>query len=116
MRKIDKYENLCQELPKLQGVLCDSLQCETLNIKKIDHSCKKFATCKASHPILDKAAYVIYSPYVRRADHKFEKFIFIDALGETLCHVGGDELDLHGMIADCLNLKINEEYKYAEKG
>ncbi len=111
MKTIDKYTNIEKELPNLVPVLKEALQSDFLDIRRVDKDCEKYK-CEREHAcFLNDAAYVIYSPYVEKADHHSELFVFIDESGKTLCHVGGTEMELYGLIKPCENLKLSEDYK-----
>jgi hypothetical protein len=105
-----KYKDLEERLPKLQQVLCSSLQNDFLEIRKIDKSCDKFQKLSEEHPELEESVYVIFSKYIKREDHQNETFVFIDAKGEALCHVSGREIALYGMLEGC-GLEMNEDYQ-----
>ena len=105
----DKFTNLDTRLPKLQQVLCASLQTDFLEIKKINTACEKFQKLAQQIPEVKGAVYVIFSKYIKREDHENEIFVFIDAQGETLCHVSGRDIALYGMLEGC-GLEVNEEY------
>lgn len=104
-----KFKNLEADLPKLQAVLCTSLQNDFLEIRKIDKTCDKFQKLLGDYPELDKSVYVIFSKYIKREDHHNEMFVFIDDEGETVCHVSGREIALYGMLEGC-GLEVNEEF------
>ena len=113
MKTIDKYSNLDETLPELPKVLKDALQTDFLEVKSVEKTCEKYQTECAAIPMLNKASYVIYSPYIKKADHEHEIFIFVDELGKILCHVGGVEMELYGLIKPCNKLHLSEEYKNA---
>jgi hypothetical protein len=104
-----KFRNLEERLPKLQQVLCSSLQSDFLEIRKINISCEKFQKLAEKIPEIKEAAYVIFSKYIKREDHENETFVFIGDTGETLCHVSGREIALYGMLEGC-GLEVSEEY------
>lgn len=104
-----KFSNLEERLPKLQQVLCSSLQNDFLEIRKIDKSCEKFQRLAEKKPELKDAEYVIFSKYMKREDHENETFVFIGDNGETLCHVSGREIALYGMLEGC-GFEVSEEY------
>lgn len=110
MKAISKYENLQTLLPNLQSVLYDSLQKEILDIKRVNFSCEKYVKACMNHKELENAEYVIYSPYITRENHKYEKFVFIDATGHTICHLSGEELELYDMMVPILELHESKEY------
>lgn len=100
-----KYENLHEQLPCLQCVLEESIQAGFVDIKTVDHDCTKFLTVVDAHPKLKDAAFVVYSPYMRKQDHRYEQFVFLDKEGKSLGHISGAEMELYGLIAPCTNLK-----------
>ena len=105
----DKFSNLEERLPKLQQVLCASLQTDFLEIRKIDKSCEKFQKLAEKIPEIKSAVYVIFSKYIKREDHENETFVFIDGEGESVCHVSGRDIALYGMLEGC-GLEVSEEY------
>ena len=115
MYRILKYSNIENELPNLVQVLRDALQSDFLNIRLIDKSCDKYIRECGKFCTLAEAKYVIFSPHVKKEDHKHEVFVFIDETGNTLCHVGGGDMDLHGLIQPISNLELSEEYKSVVK-
>jgi hypothetical protein len=110
MPTVERYKNLHEELPKLQEVLLHSIQSDILEIRKIDKACDKFAKVIAKRPALKDAEYVIYSKYVKKSEHRFEKFVFVDPNGSMVGHVSGQEIELYGMVGQCLNLSLSPEY------
>ncbi|MDF1883112.1 hypothetical protein JHD49_04095 [Sulfurimonas sp. SAG-AH-194-C21] len=112
MGYIVKYENLHTELPKLQTVLLNTIQSECLEIKSIDKTCKKYINNCSKIPKLTKAHYVVYSKYIAKENHKYEKFIFLDNDGLEICDVSGVEMELYGILNTCENLFLSEEYKH----
>lgn len=113
MSNIDKYSNIKEELPKLPEVLLNTIQSDVLEIKSIDKECEKYIkTCSKMQEFKD-AFYVVYSKYVDRDNHKYEKFIFLSKDGEELFDVSGAEMELHGLLA-CTNLKFTPEYEAVE--
>jgi hypothetical protein len=105
----NKFRNLEERLPKLQQVLCSSLQTDFLEIRKINKSCEKFQKLAEKIPEIKEAVYVIFSKYIKREDHEKETFVFISDTGETLGHVSGREIALYGMLEGC-GLEVSEEY------
>ena len=75
MSNIDKYENIQNELPQLQKVLLDAIQSDFLEIQSVERECEKYLS--ACHKIknLEKAYFVIFSKYIKKSDHRYEKFI-----------------------------------------
>jgi hypothetical protein len=91
-------------------VLRDAIQSEFLEIKKIEKECEKYiATCE-KFPELKKAEYVIFSHHIKKNEHKYEIFVFIDGEGNTVRHITGAEMELYGLLGSCSNLHISEEY------
>ncbi|MBU0632972.1 hypothetical protein KKA17_10040 [bacterium] len=111
MKKIDKYTNIEKELPNLAQVLKEALQTDFLAIRRVDKNCEKYQKECESICFLNDAAYVVYSPHIKKADHHSELFVFLDETGKTLCHVGGAEMELYGLVKPCDNLELSDEYK-----
>jgi hypothetical protein len=107
--KSEKYSNIDDALPSLTCVLKDAIQSEMLEIKKVDKMCTKFLKAQQEHPVLSNAEFVVYSPYVRKEDHPFEHFVFLDRSGKSLCHISGTELELYGLLDPCTNLLMSED-------
>ncbi len=111
MHRVVKYSNIENELPNLVKVLSEALQTDFLQIRLIDKECDKYIKeCSNGCP-LTEATYVVYSPHVKREDHQNELFVFLDDTGNILCHVGGHNLELYGLLKPMNNLSISEEYK-----
>jgi len=115
MNTVDKYINIEDELPNLLKVLKDTIQSEVLEIKRVDNSCDKYKSECERCTTLKQAKYVVFSPYIKKEDHKYEQFIFLDETGNTLCHAGGRDFELYGMLQPCSNLKETQEYHFADK-
>lgn len=115
MRGIEKYDNLKEVIPHLQEVLVSAIQSEFLEIKKINKECEKFIAACAHMPELKNAEYVIFSHHLKKNEHKYEMFVFIDAAGNIVRHVTGREMELHGLLDSCANLHVSEEYVEAEE-
>ncbi len=115
MRGIEKYDNLKEVVPKLMPVLTEAIQSEFLEIKKIDKNCEKFLAACEEHPELKNAEYVIFSQHMKKNEHKYEMFVFIDAEGKMSGHLSGAELELYGLLAACPNLHLSEEYEEQQK-
>jgi len=110
MLGIEKYDNLKEVMPNLMPVLRDAIQSEFLEIKKIDKKCQKFiATCE-HFPELKRADYVIFSQHIKKNEHKYEMFVFIDAEGNVVRHVTGAEMELYGLLGACTNLHLSHDY------
>jgi len=114
MNHVDKYEHLEQKLPKLPKVLLNTIQSEVLEIKNVDKSCDKFKKICEQYPELNKAEYVVYSDFVKKSDHKYEKFIFLSEDGEELCDLGGRDFELYGLLL-CVSIPFTEEYNEQKK-
>lgn len=110
MLGIEKYDNLNEVMPNLMPVLCDAIQSEFLEIKKINKECEKYIASCSHFPELTKAEYVIFSQHIKKNEHKYERFVFIDAEGNIVCHITGAEMELYGLLNSCTNLHISEEY------
>jgi hypothetical protein len=110
MNKIEKYSNIEKELPKLPEVLLNTIQSDVLEIKSVDKSCKKYLNACSKIPELKDVCYVVFSKYIDKDNHKYEKFIFLGKEGEELFDVSGTEMELYGLLA-CTNLNYTEEYE-----
>lgn len=110
MDGVNKYLDIEKKLPKLPEVLLNTIQSEFLEISKLDKSCVKFINSSNKIPKLKDAYYVVYSPYVKKSDHKYEKFIFLAEDGEELFDVDGRDLELYGLLS-CVNIDFSQEYK-----
>jgi hypothetical protein len=107
---IEKYDNLKEVMPNLMPVLRDAIQSEFLEIKKIDKKCQKFiATCD-HFPELKQAEYVIFSHHIKKNEHKYEMFVFIDGVGDVVRHVSGADMELYGLLDSCTNLHLSRDY------
>lgn len=103
----DTYQNLEELLPELTAVLKDAIQEQVLEIMQVDRHCSKFLKISELHPEIERAEFVIFSPHVRKSDHLYEHFIFVDSTGRKICHVSGAELALYGLVEPCTKLKKN---------
>ncbi|MDK9693030.1 MAG: hypothetical protein OEL19_02130 [Sulfurimonas sp.] len=110
MRDTKKYSNIKEELPKLPEVLLNTIQSDVLEIRKIDKTCEKFLKASLKIAELKNAHYVVYSKYIDKENHRYEKFIFLDKDGEELFNLSGLEIELYGLLA-CTNLSYTDEYK-----
>ena len=110
MSGVNKYENIEKELPKLPEVLLNTIQSDVLEIRRVDKSCDKYLSACDKIPKLKNAYYVVYSKYIKKRDHKYEKFIFLDKEGAEICDVSGLDMELHGLLS-CNNLSLSEEYE-----
>lgn len=110
MRGIEKYDNLKEVIPKLLPVLREAIQSEFLEIKKIDKECEKFIETSERFPELKKAEYVIFSQHIKKNEHKYEIFVFIDMEGNTVRHITGAEMELYGLLGSCTSLHVSDEY------
>ncbi len=110
MKDILKYSNIKEELPKLSDVLLNTIQSDVLEIKNINKECEKYLQACSKIPKLNEAIYVVYSKYIDKVNHQYEKFIFLGKDGEELFDVSGTEMELYGMLS-CTNLNYTDEYK-----
>ena len=113
MSTIDKYANIQNELPELQPVLHDAIQSEFLEIQSVEKQCDKYQNACNEIKDLDKAHFVVYSKYIKKSDHRYEKFIFLDERGHEVCNVSGQEMELYGLLGPCMNLELSKEYEAA---
>jgi len=111
MKTILKYENIQNELPKLQPVLLDAIQSDFLEIQSVQKVCEKYKKACEKIENLDKADFVIFSKYIKKSEHRYEKFIFVDHEGKEVCNVSGQEMELYGLLSPCLNLELSKEYE-----
>jgi hypothetical protein len=105
-----KYENIEKELPKLPKVLLNTIQSECLEIRSVQKTCDKFIKACNAIPALKDAKYVVFSKYIDKVNHPYEKFLFLNGEGEEVCDVSGSEMELHGILHSCDNLALSEEY------
>ncbi|OHE00780.1 MAG: hypothetical protein A2513_08045 [Sulfurimonas sp. RIFOXYD12_FULL_33_39] len=110
MSGIIKYSNIVDVLPKLPEVLLNTIQSDVLEIKSIDKECKKCLDTCFTIPELKDAYYVVFSKYIDKDNHKYEKFIFLGKDGEELFNVSGLEMELYGLIT-CTTLDYTDAYK-----
>ena len=110
MSSVNKYENIEKKLPKLPAVLLNTIQSDVLEIRRVDRSCEKYINACAKISKLKDAQYVVYSKYMDKSNHKFEKFIFLGEEGEELFDVSGQKMELYGLIG-CTNMSLSEEYQ-----
>ncbi len=111
MHTIKKYENIESELPKLQPVLLDAIQSDFLEIQRVQKDCEKYQKACEEIKDLDKASFVIYSRFIKKSDHRYEKFIFIDEEGQEVCTVNGQQMELYGLLSPCVNFQLSKEYQ-----
>lgn len=109
-----KYDNLKAELPKLPDVLANTIQSECLEIRSLDKECPKYLNACSKIPSLKDAHYVVYSQYVEKVNHKYEKFIFLAQDGAELFDVSGAQMELYGILNDCENLSFSDEYIHSK--
>ena len=114
MKEISKYVNLQEIIPKIPNVLLHSIQDDCLEIRELNTSAEKFQTILAQFPRLSQAKYVIYSQYIKKCEHQYERFIFLDADGLAIRHLSGRELALYGIIKPCSEIKVSDEYTFNE--
>ena len=110
MHGIEKYDNLKEVMPKLQEVLVEAIQSEFLEIKKINKECEKYIASCEQIPELKSAEYVIFSHHIKKNEHKYEIFVFIDAQGNIVRHMTGREMELYGLLASCTELHVSDEF------
>ncbi len=113
MSSVNKYSNIQEQLPNLQPVLLDAIQTDFLEVQSIDRSCDKYISACEKIPDLANAAYVVYSKYVKKSDHRYERFIFLDETGKQVCDVSGQEMELYGLLSSCMSLELSKEYEAA---
>jgi hypothetical protein len=97
-------------MPKLQPVLVEAIQSEFLEIKKINKECEKYIASCEQMPELTNAEYVIFSQHMKKNEHKYEAFVFIDANGNIVRHVTGREMELYGLLNSCSSLHVSDEF------
>jgi hypothetical protein len=110
MHNIEKYDNLKDVMPKLQPVLIGAIQSEFLEIRKINKECEKYIESCIQMAELTNAEYVIFSQHIKKNEHKYEVFVFIDREGNIVRHVTGREMELYGLLDMCSNLHISDEF------
>ena len=110
MQSVDKYNNIQNELPKLQKVLLDAIQSEFLEIQSIQLSCDKYQKACHINKELARARFVVYSKYIKKSEHKYEEFVFLDHEGQKVCHVSGKDMELYGMLSP-ITLELSQEYQ-----
>jgi len=108
--KISKYENLKEELPKIQDVLLDSIQNDVLEIKVIDKECAQYMTACEKQPQMEDVSFVVYSKYLHDKYSQYEKFVFLNSEGKEIFSATGQEMGING-ICKCNNLILSEDYK-----
>ena len=107
---IEKYDNLKEVIPNLMPVLRDAIQSEFLEIKKVNKECEKYIASCTHIPELTHAEYVIFSHHIKKNEHKYEMFVFIDKEGNVVRHVSGVEMELYGLLGACIDLHISDEF------
>lgn len=110
MREILKYENINEELPKLPEILLNTIQADILEIKKIDKCCKRFNEAMQKVPRLQDAEYVVFSKYIGKENHPYEKFIFLSKEGDEIFDASGTQIELYQLLA-ATNLCYTPEYE-----
>ncbi|MDD5373183.1 MAG: hypothetical protein PHO62_07125 [Sulfurimonas sp.] len=110
MSGIAKYSNIKEELPKLPEVLLNTIQSDVLEIKRVDKTCEKYLGACSKTPEFKDVYYVVYSKYIGKDNHKYEKFIFLGKEGEELFDVSGTEMELYGLLS-CTALNYTQEYE-----
>ena len=114
MHRVKKYANIQQKLPKLSEVLLNTVQSDVLEIRKLKKTCDKYDVACKKIPTLKDAFFVIYSKYITKENHKYEKFIFLDNQGAEICDVSGSDMELYGLLS-YEDLPYSEEYLAAQK-
>ena len=97
-------------MPKLPTVLLNTIQSDVLEIKKVNKTCEKYLKACSKIPKINDACYVVYSKYIKKRDHQYEKFIFLDKDGVEIFDVSGSKMELYGLLS-CNNLSLSEEYE-----
>lgn len=105
-----KYTNIEKEFPNLPRVLQDTIQRDVLEIKRLDCDCDKYQNACGMYPELKHAAYVVFSPFIKRSEHRYETFVFVDKMGTIVCHISGNDMELYGLLKPCTNLSLSEAY------
>lgn len=114
MRQILKYENIKEELPMLSEILLNTIQADILEIKRVDKCCKRFNEAMQKVPKLQDAEYVVFSKYIERENHPYEKFIFLSKEGEEIFDASGTQMELYQLLA-ATNLRYTPEYEASLK-
>ena len=114
MSEIEKYQNIKEELPELPEILLNTIQSDVLEIMRIDKSCEKYIDTCEKIPELKNAFFVVYSKYIDKSNHKYEKFIFLDERGAEIHDASGLNIELYGLLL-CNNLLFTPEYKNLNK-
>ena len=110
MSGITKYANIEEMLPKLPRVLLNTIQSDVLEIKSLDKQCGKFIDACKKTPELNDAYFVVYSKYMDKTNHKYEKFIFLGKDGDEICDISGQSMELYGLLA-CTSLSFSQAYE-----
>lgn len=110
MPKVKKYTNIEKEFPRMPKVLQEAIQNEVLDIRLLDCNSDKYTHACSVYPELEQAAYVIFSPYIKRSEHRYESFVFTDRYGNIVCHINGGEMELYGLLKPCTNLSLTPEF------
>ncbi len=110
MKNLEKYSDISRVLPKLPEVLLNTIQSDILEIKSIDRSCDKYMQACLEFDDLKNAYYVVFSKYIDKANHPYEKFIFLAENGEELFDISGAKMELYGILT-CANLHYTKEYE-----
>ena len=113
MKTIKKYDNIESELPLLPNVLLETIQSEFLEIQKLDRECVKFNSVSTKMPELLDATYVVFSKFIKKEEHKYEKFIFVNDQGKIIASMSGQDMELYGLLEPQCGLKLSEEYEHA---
>ena len=84
-----------------------------MEVQSIDRGCDKFLSTCEKVPELCDAHYVVYSKFIKKSDHRYEKFVFLDETGKEVCNVSGQEMELYGLLCSCMSLELSKEYEAA---
>jgi hypothetical protein len=110
MHTVKKYTNIEKEFPAMPKVLQEAIQNDVLEIRRLDINCDKFQHACDVFKELTQASYVIFSPYIKRSEHRYETFVFTDKHGTMVGHINGAEMELYGLLKPCINLSLTPEY------
>jgi len=114
MHTVEKYANIQEKLPNLPKVLLNTIQSDVLELNRVDKTCEKYSDACEKIPELKNAHFVVYSKYIQKTNHRYEKFIFLDESGAEICDVSGTDMELYGLLS-CSNLSFSEEYEATKK-
>lgn len=111
MQIVKKYVNIESKFPMLPNILLDSIQSEFLEIQKLDKRCLEHNEVIKTVPELLNADYVIFSKYIKKAEHKYEKFVFVDEQGKMITNLSGQDMELYGLLEAKCGLNLTPEYE-----